>query len=119
VARAIKPDYKHVTSTRTLIQLAKAIGVPAPLDLVPVGASVPSAEILARIFSEIFARLVPDQDFSPKLFAAMGQALRQTLLEMAENPESANDPDHVTMAARISARQVARADKKPTAPESD
>ncbi|WP_174297337.1 helix-turn-helix domain-containing protein [Sphingomonas bacterium] len=105
VSRAIKDKYAHVSSTRTLIQLADAAGVPPPLDLGAAPAGVPSSAILAAILEEAVSRLAPSASFPPLLWKAMGQALRHTLLELADDPATQNDPTRARMAARMAARQ--------------
>jgi hypothetical protein len=118
VSRAVKDDYKHVTSTTTLLKLARAAGVAAPVHLGAAPRGVPSAEVLAGIFDELLTRLVPDRIWPKPLFEALGKALRHTLLELAEDGERPSEVEHARMAARIASRQI-DAGNTQTAPGTD
>lgn len=119
VSRAVKDSYAHVTTTNTLIKLAKAAGVPPPIELGATPRGIPSATILGDVFGELLRRLVPDHEWPDDLALALGKALRHTLLELADETADSVDSDRAKMAARISARQQLRVDIETPTQEND
>lgn len=104
VSRAIRDDYEHVTSTTTLAKLADAIDERAP----GAAAGVPSAASLASILSVMHQTMLGDQRVDPGTTLALAEALRDTLLHLADEPESADDPKVALALARASIRSRAR-----------
>ena len=100
VSRAIKEDYPHVTSTTTIAKLADAIGDK------PYGAAagVPSAAALASILAVLHRSILGEQSFDPGTVAALGAAMRDTLLHLADEPDALDDPKLSQAVARVSAR---------------
>jgi hypothetical protein len=100
VSRAIRDDYAHVTSTSTIVKLAEAIGEQLP----GAAGSVPSATALAGVLRELHRALVPTPP-SDEVIEDLASALRDTLLQLVYEPEAADDPEAVSLLARVSARQ--------------
>lgn len=117
VSRAVREDYKHVTSTTTLLKLAKAAGVPAPLHLGAGVPGVPPAPVLAEILNELLTRLVPERDWPEAVLVALSRTLRHTLLEIAEEGDGQDDPDHARVVARIAARSLLDEGNGPRGPK--
>jgi len=104
VSRAIREDYNHVTSTTTIVKLAEAINER------PYGAAgaVPSVEALAGVLTELYKALPGVTPPSGDVLQALAEALRDTLLHLADEPEAAGDPKAMSMLARVSARALDR-----------
>lgn len=104
VSRAIREDYGHVTSTSTIAKLAEAINER------PYGAAaaVPSAESLTGVLRELHRALSSGQQPSDDVLQALAEALRDTLLHLADEPEAADDPKAMSLLARASARSLDR-----------
>ncbi len=104
VSRAVREDYAHVTSTRTIAKLAEAVGETPP----GAAAAIPSGETFASILAVLLPAAglaaLPAED----VLLALGRALRDTLLELADDAALAGDPSHALSLARVSARQIAR-----------
>lgn len=102
VSRAIRPDYQHVTSTTTLAKLADALGEQPP----GVAGAFPSVESLAEIVDVLqVAILGEDRKLDRTATVMFAEALRDTLLSLADEPESARDPRISIALARASIRQ--------------
>jgi hypothetical protein len=104
VSRAIRDDYKHVTSTTTVAKLAETIGERAP----GLAGAVPSAEALAGVLSELHLALLGAPRPSADVVQALAEALRDTLLHLADEPEAADDPRLSSALARASVRSLDR-----------
>lgn len=99
VSRAIRDDYPFVMSARSIIQLAKAVGVAPPIELGSQDGGIPSGSEFAAILGVILELLVPEREWPQEVLLPLGKALRHTLIEIAEED---GDP---LKAARIAARQ--------------
>lgn len=103
VSRAIRDDYEHVTSTTTLAKLAEALGERPP----GAAAGVPSALSLQSILVVIHEALG-----GPRLESgtsrALAEALRDTLLHLADEPPESDDPKVAQALARASVKSRAR-----------
>lgn len=101
VSRALRDDYEHVTSTRTISQLAHALGER------PYGAAaaVPSEASLTAILDVLLEALMPERRVSPDLVAAFSASLRDTLLHLADEPDAACNPHTSRALARALARR--------------
>lgn len=106
VLRGVREDYAHVTSTSTLLKLAKAAGVPAPLHLGAGAPGIPPSHVFADILGELLRRLVPEREWPEAALLALGKALRHTLLEIVEEDGGPEMPEHARMAARMAARRL-------------
>lgn len=104
VSRAIRDDYEHVTSTTTIAKLADAI------DERPFGAAagVPSVASLVSVLEVLHQGILSEQRVDPGTTLALAEALRDTLLHLADEPEAADDPRLSHALARASVRQRAR-----------
>jgi len=100
VSRAVREDYGHVTSTTTIAKLAEA------LDERPYGAAagVPSAAALASILTVLHRTILGELSFDQGTIAALGAAMRDTLLHLADEPDALDDPKLSQAVARVSAR---------------
>lgn len=104
VSRAIRENYPHVTSTSTIAKLAEAIKERA----YGAAGAVPSAEALRGVLAELY-RVVPGaKEPSEDVLDALAEALRDTLLNLADEPEAAHDPKAMMLLARTSARALDR-----------
>jgi hypothetical protein len=120
VNRALKETNEFVTSTRTLFKLAKAAGVPPPIDLGTGTPGIPPSSILGAMALEMLRYLVPEQEWDQGLELPLGRALRQALLEMAEEVEQHGDKiAYARLAGRMAARTQMRGDDKRSDPEND
>jgi hypothetical protein len=117
VSRAIREDYRHVTSTTTLLKLAKAAKVPAPIHLGAGVPGVPASHILADIMGELLTRLVPERSWPEPVLQALGKALRHTLLELSEDQENPLDSTEAKKSARMAARMLLDEDSEPHNPQ--
>jgi hypothetical protein len=101
VGRALKPDYDHITSTRTLAKLAAALGEPTPgSSWVPqTTALVPAVELLCEA-SRAHDELDPDD------ILALAETLRDALLSLADEPEAAADPKLARLLVRREFRRA-------------
>lgn len=104
VSRAIRDDYEHVTTTTTLAKLAEAIDEPAP----GAAAGVPSAASLASILETLHQALAGEVRVDRDTLSALAEALRDTLLHLADQPEARDDPKLSHTLARASVRQLQR-----------
>lgn len=102
VSRAIRDDYPHVTSTTTITKLADA------LDERPFGlaGAVPSVPALISVLEVLMSAVQGAGQPAPELTRALAEGLRDTLLHLADEPESAADPAASRMLARASVRQL-------------
>jgi hypothetical protein len=120
VNRALKDTHDFVTSTRTLFKLAKAAGVPPPIDLGTGSPDIPPTTSLGPMMVELLRVMVPDREWSDDLQIPLGRALRQALLEMAEDGEELADQiAHARLAGRMAARSQLREDGESEAHEND
>lgn len=101
VSRAIRDDYPHVTSTTTIAKLADAVKERPP----GLAGAVPSVIALTQIVAEIQRLGLGASHVDPRLTSALAEALRDTLLHLADEPEDADDPKVVLALARASVRQ--------------
>jgi hypothetical protein len=101
VSRAIRADFASVTSTRTIAQLAGAIGER------PYGAAaaVPSETSLTAVLEVLLEALVPDRKIGPDLLTVFAASLRDTLLHLADEPDDADDPRTSRALARVLVRR--------------
>lgn len=104
VSRAIRHDYEHVTSTTTIAKLADAVSERPP----GLAGAVPSAEALAGVLGELHLALLGAQRPSADVVQALAEALRDTLLHLADEPEAADDPRLSSALARASVRSLDR-----------
>jgi hypothetical protein len=105
VSRAVRDDYEFVTSNSTLAKLAEAVGESAPGP----AAGIPKASVLASILSQMTKALLgTEQDDATTL--ALAEALRDTLLHLADEPSDADDPKVVNALTRASLKQRKRQD---------
>lgn len=100
VSRAVREDYANVTSTRTIAKLAEAVGEKPP----GAAGGVPSAAVLAEILGVAFAA-TGAAPVRQEITTAMAQALRDTLLHLADDPEASNDPAQTRAIARTVIRR--------------
>ena len=102
VSRAIRADYPHVTSTTTIAKLADAVGEQ------PIGqaAAIPSVLSLVEILDVLLPAIAPDQEISADLKHLFAEALRDTLLHLADEPEALGDPRLTAALARATIRQL-------------
>jgi DNA-binding LacI/PurR family transcriptional regulator len=100
VSRAIRDDYDNITSTRTLAKLADALGEKPP----GAAGGVPSAEVLTEILTVVISA-VDGQNLAPDVMSAMAEALRDTLLHLADDPEAANSPTQSRALAKAATRR--------------
>jgi len=105
VSRAIREDYEHVTTTTTIAKLAEAVGER------PYGAAagVPSVESLESILAELHVMLLGEQPLDRETTRALAAGLRDTLLHLADEPESQHDHKVLSAVARSSGRRHALA----------
>lgn len=103
VTRALRENYGNMTSSRTLAKLADAVGEKAP----GAAAGVPSSEILAEILRTVLAA-ADAPAMADDLISAMGQALREVLLHLADDPEAAADLAQSRAVARAVSRRIAQ-----------
>ena len=104
VSRAIRSDYEHVTSTTTIAKLADAVDERAP----GAAAGVPSVASLASILAVVHQGILGEQRADPGTLLALAEALRDTLLHLADEPEASTDPAVARTLARASVRQLER-----------
>lgn len=104
VSRAIRDDYEHVTSTTTIAKLAEAISERPP----GLAAAVPSVESLIAVLRVVQQGVLGEAQADPDLTRALAEALRDTLLHLADEPEAAGDPKVALALARASMRQRER-----------
>lgn len=104
VSRAIREDYEHVTSTTTIAKLAEAIGERPP----GAAGAIPNAAALAGVMRELHRALLGSPQPSDDVLQALAEALRDTLLHLADEPEAADDPKAMSLLARASVRQLDR-----------
>jgi len=104
VSRAIREDYGHVTSTTTLAKLAEAIGEKPP----GAAAAVPSVESLIEVLQVLHGAFLGEGRPAPDVVRALAEGLRDTLLQLADEPEAADDPRLSRGLARASIRQLDR-----------
>jgi DNA-binding phage protein len=104
VSRAMREDYEYVTTTTTLAKLAEAIGERPP----GLAAAIPSVESLTAILKVVQQNVLGEARADPELTRALAEALRDTLLHLADEPEAAGDPKVALALARASMRQRAR-----------
>lgn len=102
VSRALKPDYQHVTSTRTLTALAAALGEPSPLG----SPHIPSARALLPIVDGIGQIAVQAKGLPPDVAMAFAEALRDTLLHVAEHPDDGDNPQIALALIRSNLRRL-------------
>lgn len=120
VNRAIKEDYRNISTTKTLLLLAKAAGVPPPIDLGRGDTAIPSSQVLGAILVEMLRIMVPRQKWDDELALPLGRAMRQSLLEMATEAEQEGDLMALARkTARMAARLQRREDDIQESPESD
>ena len=103
VSRALRDDYASVMSTRTLAMLAEAVDEHPP----GAAAAIPSVESLQSaltVILEAFAPFPPDSD----VVRALASSLRETLLQIADEPNAISDPAMSRMAARAAVRHIER-----------
>lgn len=103
VSRALRDSYGSITTTRTLARLAEA------LNEAPPGAAggVPSSEVLTEILRVVLtAGNAPPM--ADDLVIAMGKALREVLLHLADDPEAAADLAQTRAVARSVSRRLGR-----------
>lgn len=117
VSRAVREDYNHVTSTTTLLKLAKAVGVQAPIDLGSNIPGVPSAPVLAAIINQMLVILVPEREWDEDTIQGLGKALRHTLLELSEDREAVPTLAEAETAARMAMRSLPDQDNEPRGPK--
>ncbi len=86
VSRALKPEYQHITSSRTLAKLAAALNETAPgqSQMPSVNALVPVVELLSEV-SRVHGAL------EPETVQALAQALHDVLVAIADDPEALDD----------------------------
>ena len=101
VSRAIRDDYEHVTSTRTIAALAEAIGERPP----GAAAAIPSAASLAGVMQVLLEAFAPNH-YGQDTLNALGSSLRQTLLHLADEPDGDRDPKASRMLARAAIRRA-------------
>ncbi len=104
VSRAIREDYEHVTSTTTIAKLADAVDERAP----GAAAGVPSVASLVSILNVMHQTMLGEQRVDPGTTLALAEALRDTLLHLADEPEDADDPKVAHALARASVRTRGR-----------
>lgn len=104
VSRATREDYEYVTSTRTIAKLAEAVGETPP----GAAAAIPSAATFAAILAALLPAAGLDALPTDDVLLALGEALRDTLLELADGATGRDDPAYALGVARGSARQLAR-----------
>lgn len=102
VSRALRPDYAHITTTRTVAKLAQAIGERPPGG----GAGIPGVTSLAAMLEAFLMALVVDRPPSPDVLEAFAQGLRETLLQLADDPDAGDDPKMSRLLARAIARRT-------------
>ena len=103
VSRARKDSYANVMSTRTVAALADAIGERPP----GAASAIPSVESLASVLAVILdavAQTTPD-DIVLRVLAA---SLRETLLQLADEPDAVVDPAMSRALARSVVRHISR-----------
>ena len=105
VSRAMRDNFESITSTRTIAQLAEAIGER------PFGpaAAIPSEESLIAILKIFLAAFAPDRTAGQDSLAAFAAALRETLLHLADEPTATDDPAVSQALARATIRRVTQA----------
>lgn len=104
VSRAIRDDYAHVTTTTTLAKLAEALDEQPP----GLAAAIPNVDSLYGILEVAHQSLLGEGKVSPDVTRALAEALRDTLLHLADEPEAAHDPKVSRALARASVRQLHR-----------
>lgn len=119
VARALDLNYLSIPTTTTLIRLAEAAHVPPPLDLGIATPGIPSALVLGGILEAMIDIIEPKHQMPKEAFKDLGRAVRQTLLELAEEPDAADDLRQAERVARISARLQIHADNDKPIPDND
>lgn len=109
VSRAIREEYEHVTTTTTIAKLAEAVGEK------PYGAAagVPSAASLASILEVLHKAVLGEAPLAPRITQALAEALRDTLLYLADEPDALDDPRLSGALARSSVRQSERQAVRP------
>jgi hypothetical protein len=101
VSRAIRDDYPHVTSTTTIAKLAEVVNERPP----GLAGAIPSVAVLVQVVAEIQRLTIGTNQTDRDLTLALAEALRDTLLHLADEPEDADDPRVVLALARASIRQ--------------
>jgi hypothetical protein len=104
VSRAMRDDYEHVTSTATIVKLADAIGERGPAGAV----AIPTVEALQSILETLANQLAPGSLPSDLILTTFAEALRDTLLHLADEPAALSDPRASRLLARAAARQLSR-----------
>lgn len=104
VSRAVRDDYEHVTSTTTIAKLAEALGERPP----GAAAGVPSAASLESVLETLHQALASEAKVDRGTLSALAEALRDTLLHLADEPEARDDPKLSHALARASVRQLQR-----------
>jgi lambda repressor-like predicted transcriptional regulator len=102
VGRSMRESYEFVTSTTTIAKLADALSEQAP----GVAGAIPSAVALVPVLEEMRRALPAEGPGQAELMLALAGALRDTLLHLADEPESADDPKVSSALARASVRQL-------------
>jgi hypothetical protein len=101
VSRAIRDDYKNVTTTRTLAALADAIGERPP----GAAGAVPSAESLEAIL-QVVVDAAQQAKPGPHAMRELSLSLRETLLALADEPAEAAGPEVSRALARSAIRRT-------------
>jgi hypothetical protein len=104
VSRAVRDDYEHVTTTTTIAKLADALGER------PFGAAagVPSAVSLASILRALHQAFLGQAATDEGTMMALAEAMRDTLLHLADEPAALTDPKLSQTLARASIRSRER-----------
>lgn len=103
VSRALSPDYENVTTVKTLSKLAGALGEPPPIGCTTY---IPSAESLVEIVQAIVEFAGGARTLDDKIALALAEGVRATLLHLAEDAASADDPRLTRSLVRLSMKQL-------------
>lgn len=101
VSRALRDDYQHVTKATTVARLAEVINEKPP----GAAAAIPSTEVLSAILEVLVEALPGARRLPSEAVQVFAASLRDTLLHLADEPESESDPRVPIALARASVRQ--------------
>ena len=107
LTRAVKDDYKSITSIDTLDALARAAKVPSVLDFLSGNETIPSEaapaepapELVASLLADL-APLWPSGPVTDQSLRALAQALSYGLGLLEADPANAASPREIRLAAR-------------------
>jgi transcriptional regulator with XRE-family HTH domain len=101
VSRAVRDDYQNVTTVRTIIKLSDALNEPPPGS----ASTIPSVESLSEIV-QVIADMAAKRQPGAATIRILAEALRETLLALADRPADARTVDVPRALARAAVRRI-------------